>query len=90
MGMPVITPGTITREEAIGDIIESVSMEEKALAHILNAESEKLEAIINLPDTTPEQLLAINQSVKNTINAISRLDMILQAKLDMFNSSICK
>lgn len=90
MGMPVIKPGTITREDAVGDIIESVSMEEKALAHILNAESEKLQTIINMPETTPEQLLAINQSVKNTINAISRLDMILQAKLDMFNGSICK
>ena len=90
MGMPVIIPGTITREEAVGDIIESVALEESALAHILNAESEKLMAVIDNASATTDQLLAINRSVKNTIGAISRLEMLLQAKLDLFSSTICQ
>lgn len=90
MGMPVITPGTITREEAVGDIIESVAMEEAALAHILNAESEKLQAVIDDSTATSEELLAINRSVKNTISAISRLEMVLQAKLELFRDTICE
>ena len=90
MGMPIITPGTITREEAVGDIIESVALEEFALAHILNAESEKLMAAVNNSSTTAEELMAINKSVKSTISAITRLEMLLQAKLDLFSSTICQ
>ncbi|MEF9853830.1 MAG: hypothetical protein RSB36_07545 [Hydrogenoanaerobacterium sp.] len=90
MGMPVIKPGTITREEAVGNIIESVATEEAALAHILNAESEKIMAVVDNSSATPEQLLAVNASVKKAIAAISRLEMQLQAKLDLFESTICR
>ncbi|MEG1314842.1 MAG: hypothetical protein RR313_09520 [Anaerovoracaceae bacterium] len=90
MGMPIIKPGTITRGEAVGDIIESVAIEEAAFAHILNAESEKLMAVINNSEATAEQLLAINKSVKKTISAISKLEMQLQAKLEFFGSTICQ
>ncbi|MEG0896912.1 MAG: hypothetical protein RSD23_03280 [Ruthenibacterium sp.] len=90
MGMPIIKPGTITRGEAVGNIIQSVATEEAAFAHILNAESEKLMAVVNNNGATTEQLLAINQSVKNAISAISRLEMQLQAKLDLFSSTICQ
>lgn len=47
MGMPVIQPGTMTREESVADIIDSIAAEESAIAHILNAESEKLQAVID-------------------------------------------
>ncbi|MEG2038416.1 MAG: hypothetical protein RRZ73_01680 [Oscillospiraceae bacterium] len=90
MGMPIIKPGTITRGDAVGDIIESVAIEEAAFAHILNAESEKLMAVVNNNGASPEELLAINKSVKNAISAISRLEMQLQAKLDLFSSTICQ
>ncbi|MEG2673247.1 MAG: hypothetical protein RR937_08735 [Ruthenibacterium sp.] len=90
MGMPIIKPGTITRGEAVGNIIQSVATEEAAFAHILNAESEKLMAVINNNGASAEQLLAVNQSVKNAISAISRLEMQLQAKLDLFSSTICQ
>lgn len=90
MGMPVITPGTITREESVGDIISSIVAEETAIAHILNAESEKLQAVINNPNATTEDLLAINRSVKNAVNTVIRLEMALKAKLEMFQSTICQ
>lgn len=90
MSMPIIRPGTITREDAIGDIIESIAMEEKGLSHILNAESEKIMAVVNNPNVTAEQLLAINRSVKITVNAITRLEATLQAKLDLFQPIICE
>ena len=90
MGMPVITPGTITREESVGDIIESIAMEESSIAHILNAESEKLQAIIEMPDVTVDQLLSANQSVKNTVDTVIQLEIALKAKLAMFSSMICQ
>lgn len=80
----------ITKEEAVGNIIESVALEESALAHILNAESEKLLAVVNDENVSAQQLLAINQSVESTISAILRLEMILQAKLKLFSDAICQ
>lgn len=90
MGMPIIKPGTITREESVADIIESIAMEESAIAHILNAESEKLQAIINMPDTTFEQLLAANRSVKKTVDTAIQLENTLKNKLNIFSDMICQ
>lgn len=90
MGMPIIRPGTITREEAVGNIIESVAMEEAALAHILNAESEKLLAVANNPQSTAEDLMAVNKAVKSAITSITRLEVMLQGKLSMFDCVICE
>ena len=85
MSMPFITPGAGTRDQAITDLIESVALEEAALSHILNAEGEKMQAVISMSDATPEQLLKLNSSVQQTINAVTRLEMMLQAKLDLFS-----
>lgn len=84
MSMPVITPGTVTRDQAISDLIESVALQETGLSHILNAEGEKIQAVVALPNVSPELLLAVNTSVQNTVNAISRLEMILHSKLELF------
>lgn len=90
MGMPVIKPGTITREDAVGNIIESVAMEEKSLAHILNAESEKLQAVINKPDVTADELLAVNKSIKTAIVTIIGLEGTLKQKIELFADIICQ
>ena len=89
MGVPVITPSTTTREQAITDIIESVALEETALSHILNAEGEKIQKMVAMPDITPEMLLATNKSVESMVNAVCRLEMILHSKLTAFDSCLC-
>lgn len=89
MGIPIITPGTGTRDQAITDIIESVALEQTALSNILNAEGTKLQTVIAAAGVTPTQLLETNQSVEDMTNAVSRLEMILQLKLDMFSDCIC-
>ena len=48
MGMPIIMPGDTTLDQAVTDLIISVAMQETSLSHILNAEGEKMEAIISL------------------------------------------
>lgn len=90
MGMPVITPSTTTRSQAIIDLIESVALEETALSHILNAEGEKIQKMVALDGVTPEMLLAANKSVESMVNAVSRLDMILQSKLSVFGNCLCE
>lgn len=90
MGMPVITPSTTTRAQAVTDIIESVALEETALSHILNAEGEKIQKMVAMPDVTSEVLLATNKSVESMVNAVSRLEMILQSKLSTFDGCLCE
>lgn len=90
MGMPVIQPGTITREESVADIISSIAAEESAIAHILNAESEKLQAIINMSDASAGDLMAANRSVKNTVDTVTQLESALKSKLALFSDMICQ
>lgn len=90
MGMPVITPSTTTRSQAITDIIESVALEETALSHILNAEGEKIQKMVAMEAVRPEVLLAANKSVESMVNAVSRLEMILHAKLSTFEGCLCQ
>lgn len=77
------------REQAVTDIIESVALEQAALSHILNAEGEKLQKISQL-SVSGDQLLAVNKSVSSMVNSVSRLEMVLQSKLEIFNNCLCK
>lgn len=88
MGMPIITPGHGTRCQAITDIIESVALEQTALSHILNAEGEKIQKIVAVASTT-DQMLAVNKSVLSMVGAITRLELVLQAKLELFSDCLC-
>lgn len=83
--MPVIVPGTVTREQAISDIIESIALQETGLSHIINAEGEKIQKVVATASSTAE-LLSVNQSVSSTINAITRLEMVLHSKLELLQA----
>lgn len=88
--MPIITTSDITLENAIADIIESIALEQAGLSHILNAEGEKIQAVIAKDATTTSELLKVNESVKATIDAITKLEIILQGKLELVSCQICK
>lgn len=89
MSMPVIVPGTGSRDQAITDLIESVALEETGLSHILNAEGEKIQKMLAVQDVTPAQLLQVNCSVRGMVDSITRLEMILQSKLGLFAPDTC-
>ncbi|HIU76297.1 MAG TPA: hypothetical protein IAC62_10470 [Candidatus Pelethocola excrementipullorum] len=88
MSMPVITPGTTSRDQAISDIITSVALEQTGLAHILNAEGEKIQKVVSYSDKT-EEMIEVNKSVQNVINAIFQLELVLKSKLEIFQCNIC-
>ena len=88
MGMPVITPGTGTRCQAITDIITSVALEQTALSHILNAEGEKIQKIV-AQASTAEEMSAVNKSVQSMVSTITTLEIILQSKLALFEDCLC-
>lgn len=76
------------RFQALTDMIQSIALEQTALSHILNAEGEKIQKVkdLNLP---LDEVLKINKSVKNMIDAIIRLETIMQIKLETFECNKC-
>lgn len=46
MSMPVIQASNTTRQQSVSDIIASVALEQTALSHILNAEGEKIQKVL--------------------------------------------
>lgn len=89
MGMPIITPGTGTRDQAITYIITSVALEQTALSNILNAEGEKIQKVVSQSEL-PEELLAVKKSVNSMIDSITKLELLLQNKLKLFENYLCK
>lgn len=81
-------PRPISRCQAITDMIESIAQEQAALARILNAEADKLDKIVCIC-AHPQELLKANQSVNRLIESMHHLEMVLQAKLELFADCLC-
>ncbi len=87
MGMPNIpdvSPAIdICREDTINLLLASVAFEELGLAHILNAEGEKIQCLTG--DNCPcdaQDLLDINESVSDSLRNVIKTQMLLQFKLE--------
>lgn len=85
--IPNITPTvTLSRTESLDLIIASIALEELALAHILNAEAEKIQYVLGtLPGLSPaatiSNVLAVNESVNCVLQSATQKQMYLQNKL---------
>lgn len=77
------------RDEAINNLINSIASEENALANIITAEGRKLEKVTNMNSVDADTLLCVNKSVQLTINAITRLEVLLATKLDSISCEVC-
>lgn len=88
--IPNITPEiSITLEDSVNLLLASIALEELALAHIINAEGEKIQYIIGtLPGVTPPEvpslstLLTINDSVRKTLQSVIAKEIILNFKME--------
>jgi hypothetical protein len=89
MSMPVISPSTTTPCQAITDLLESIALQEAGLAHIINAEGEKIQTAIAIEDVTIDDLIAINLSVSDTLVKIIKMEMLLEFKLEEINRLKC-
>ncbi|XMB85927.1 hypothetical protein RJG79_11065 [Mycoplasmatota bacterium WC44] len=83
MSRPVINKpdSPVDKQQAIVDVIESIALEEVGLAHILNAEGEKIQKGIAISSTI-EELIKVNMSVNDTLKNVSKVQMLLQFKLE--------
>lgn len=77
--------GKWEKEDCCGDL-ESIAMQEAALARILNTEGEKLLAVIG-STASPGELLRVNESVRRTIGCVTRLEQVLLARLEAAQAS---
>ncbi|MEG1683114.1 MAG: hypothetical protein RR295_04735 [Oscillospiraceae bacterium] len=74
--------------QASNDLAESVAHEQAALSHILNAEGEKIQAMLAVPGVTAAELLAINTSVQETVDSITALECALKQKLKVVKNQL--
>lgn len=88
--IPNITPTiSLTREQAINLLLASIAMEELGLAHIINADGEKIQYALGTlqgsshthTGPTIKELLAVNESVREMLDAVFKEEMMLNSKL---------
>ena len=80
----------ISTEDSVNLLLASVAFEELGLAHLINAEAEKLQYVLGTIEgqerleTAPtlEDLLRVNRSVDQTLRDIIKKEMLLQFKLE--------
>lgn len=77
------------RREAITELIEAVAEQQDALAKILEAEHRKIQKTTELASVDVNDLVRIDKSVERIIAAVTRLELALQLKLDLFQDCLC-
>lgn len=76
------------KSQGCTDVIESVALIEAALAHVINAEGEKLQKVI-AESKDPCELLKVNESVNKTIKSVTSLEQVLLSKLEACTEQRC-
>jgi hypothetical protein len=83
-------------EESLSQILTSIAMEEIGLSHIINSEGEKLQYVLGTlagapkPKSTIEEILEVNESVKDMLSTISMSQMFLFGKMTSVLSAFFK
>lgn len=87
--IPDVNPEiNITKQDALNLTIVSIAMEELALAHILNAEGEKIQYVLGtLEGSDPGEIticdiMEVNKSIQKTLRDIIKTEMLLQFKME--------
>jgi hypothetical protein len=88
MGIPIIPD--VSRNQALTNLLESIALEEAALAHLINAEAEKVQALAARMDTkdNPDAIIDLKEitdfqkNVARVIQTVIKMQMLLQFKLE--------
>jgi hypothetical protein len=89
MSMPTIPeePHRPNEKEVIIDLLESIALEEIAIAHLLNAESEKIQAFVGKRQDFPtspsnKDIIKFNKGVNRFLETIVMKEWLLLTKLE--------
>lgn len=66
---------------SVADLLESIALQEAGLAHIINAEGEKIQKVLELNDVTIEDIIKVNKSVSKVLSKVIELEIVLETKL---------
>lgn len=69
------------RHPACSQLLESIAMEEKSIAELLAAEAQKL--LFAAQNANMNQMTAVSQSVRQTLEAVIDLEHVLLEKLEL-------
>ena len=62
--------------------LQSIALQEAGLAHIINAEGEKIQKVVGMCDASVEEMIDVNTSVEGLIEKITSLELVLKSKMD--------
>ena len=74
-----------TQEEALTDLLVSIALEETGLAHIINAEGEKIQAVAGLledQEISPEEAIEQQKAISKGLREPIKQQILLQFKLE--------
>ena len=76
----------ISRDDAVNLLLVSIAMEELGLAHIINAEGEKIQHSLGTLHETSQpssmrDILAVNESAQNMLSTLMKKELVLDNKL---------
>jgi len=83
MGLPTIP--CVTQEQSLTNLLESIALEETALAAFVNAEAEKIQAVaaqICGCQISHDEVLCFQKSVATVLKTAIKMQMLLQFKLE--------
>jgi len=78
----------LTREQVVHLLLASIAMEELGLAHIINAEGEKLQYVLAKPCVSTCTLLKVNESVDHLLRTLIHKELLLQMKLELVSKLV--
>ena len=81
--MPKIECNDIDKRCAATSILQSIALQEAALAHIINAEGEKIQKVVCMEHVNLKDLIEVNESVTEMIEKITALECILKDKAEL-------
>ena len=80
--IPDIKPDIdVTCPEAVNLLLSSIALQEIGLSHIINAEGEKIQAVLKEKCFDFDKVLKVNQSVRDTLDQVLGIETILRMKL---------
>ncbi|MGO4374605.1 hypothetical protein AB4Z21_28395, partial [Paenibacillus sp. MCAF20] len=89
MSMPTIPdePFRPSKEQVVIDLLKSIALEETSIAHLLNAEAEKVQALVRKSthssmDASEETLCRVSQQVIKLMDVIVMKEWLLLRKLE--------
>lgn len=74
--------------QQISDLIESVGLEQAALAALAQSEGAKIQKIVAMNGVDTQELLCLNRSVSDMMDSITMLEAVLKQKLNVVDCQI--